>query len=220
MGHILVENLFREVLDTVVEAENASSLQELNAIFQPALRKVGFSLFAGLEVASPKAQFAVDIKFGAGFETWWAHYLQMKYAQDDVLIKECIRTHDAFFWSDVLARGHLSPKEKLIVAHAQTYELLEGFIAPLHKADGSIFAVLLAGRDCNSRDAYTRATAHLLSSYYGSLGRRLFYASRSDLHAAQPLTARQIECLKWARKGKSSRDIGDIGLLPVSWTPR
>jgi DNA-binding CsgD family transcriptional regulator len=204
------EDLLRELLDTVAEAENVKSLGDLNSVFRPVLQRLGFSLFAGLEIANPRAHSVVEVEFGEGFESWWAHYSGMGYAADDPMIKECIRTLDSFFWSDVIARTELSAKERLIMDDAHAHGLHEGFLAPLHKSEGSIFAVLLAGHDCDSRDIYTRATANLFSSYYGMLGRRLYQELRPRVRTTEPLTARQIECLTWARKGKSSKDIGEI----------
>jgi DNA-binding CsgD family transcriptional regulator len=36
------------------------------------------------------------------------------------------------------------------------------------------------------------------------------FALREPIEALQPLTARQLECLRWAAAGKSSADIGAI----------
>jgi hypothetical protein len=201
------EDLFRQVLDTVTEAEKATSTEDLNSVFRPALHKLGFSLFAGLEIANPRGHSTVEVEFGEGFGSWWAHYKDMGYAADDPMIKECIRTLDSFFWSDVIARRELSAKERVIMDDARSHHLHDGFLAPLHKSDGSIFTVLLAGEHCDSHDIYTRATANLFSSYYGMLGRRLYDASRPHPRTTEPLTARQVECLSWARKGKSSKSL-------------
>jgi DNA-binding CsgD family transcriptional regulator len=71
-------------------------------------------------------------------------------------------------------------------------------------------AVLLAGPDADARDPDIRAAAHMLSLYYGSIAQRIRRAEQLRSQIPVQLTARQIECLKWVRHGKSSNDIGDL----------
>ncbi len=208
--YILDEQLFREVVDAVAEAENVTSLDDLNRVFRPVFQHLGFSLFAGIEIANPRTHPVVRVVFGEGHEPWLARYLDEGYAEDDPMIKECSGTWDSFFWSDVVQRGELSPRAMHIMADARTFLLHDGFLAPLHKSAGSIFAVLLAGEHCDSQNRSTHAAAHLVASYYGVLGRSLHGATSAHLRKTQPLTERQRECLMWARRGKSSKDIGDI----------
>jgi DNA-binding CsgD family transcriptional regulator len=66
------------------------------------------------------------------------------------------------------------------------------------------------GSSIDERDPDVRAAAHLLSLYYGSIGRRLLASSKGRMASGRPLTPRQRECLLWVRMGKSSADIGDL----------
>ena len=66
------------------------------------------------------------------------------------------------------------------------------------------------GSGIDEQDPDVRAAAHLLSLYYGSIGRRLMAASKNRQTRVRALTPRQRECLMWVRMGKSSADIGDL----------
>src|SRR6266576_5788745 len=204
------ELLFREVLESVAEAEKAKTLDELHAVFRPVLRHFGFTLFAGIEIQTTPLNPTVRVAFGDGYELWFAYYASRGYAKDDPLIAEAARSHDPFFWSDIVEREDLSTRAKQIVDDARNCGLRDGFIAPLHKLDGSTFAVMLAGAHCDRHDHYARAAALLLATYYGMVGRHLHYGPALVRADAITLTDRQLECLRWAREGKSSNDIGTI----------
>jgi len=148
--------------------------------------------------------------FGEGYEPWLTHYNHMGYAKHDPIVKECIPARDPFFWSEVLERAKPSPIALQIMYDAGVHGLTEGLMAPLHKTDRSIVVVMLAGSGCYNRGYYARAAASLASTSYGMLGQHLVEAERSRNAAGVVLTERQLECLKWAREGKSSTDIGAI----------
>jgi DNA-binding CsgD family transcriptional regulator len=134
----------------------------------------------------------------------------MGYAKEDPMIKESVRALDPFFWSDVLERTEPSPVALQIMYDARVHGFTEGFVAPLEKSERSIIVVMLAGSECDSRDHYARAAASVVSTYYGMLGRHLLESAATHNPATVVLTPRQLECLKWAREGKSSTDIGAI----------
>jgi DNA-binding CsgD family transcriptional regulator len=93
---------------------------------------------------------------------------------------------------------------------ARVHGFTDGFVAPLETNDGFTTAVMLAGSQCNSRDHYARAAASIVSTYYGMLGGNLVDTETSQKRPTVVLTPRQLECLRWAREGKSSTDIAVI----------
>jgi LuxR family quorum sensing-dependent transcriptional regulator len=200
----------RHAMETVAAAHTANSHEDLNRVFRSALNALGFSLFVGIEIVNSEEKISVNTLFGEGFEPWFSHYLQMDYAEDDCMIERAVRGLDSFFWSEVASRKHLSPRAMLIMEDARAFGLREGFVAPMHRTDSSVFSVLFAGEGAQEGDSPKRAAAHILSIYYGMLGWQLFQPSSSQPTRDRPLTERQRECLRWVRQGKSSTDIGVI----------
>jgi DNA-binding CsgD family transcriptional regulator len=211
---LLHHRITRQAFATIAAAEAVKSPGDLNRLFRPAMYELGFTLFAGIEFVDPKGKPRMDVLFGQGFEPWMHRYVEMAYAEDDCMIQESVRASDSFFWSDVVRRGNLSVKAIQMLDDARSLGLNEGFVAPLQKSNASIFAVLLAGDGFDNGDSCKRASAHLLSLYYGMIGSQFHYASQPQLAPVHPLTRRQRQCLKWASRGKSSSDIG--GILGIS----
>jgi DNA-binding CsgD family transcriptional regulator len=121
-----------------------------------------------------------------------------------------LRSTEPLFWSDLPTRRRLQPEEVRVLSEARAFGLNEGLMTPLHHVDGSISAVLMMGERMASEAPDTRAALHLLSIYYGSLARKLHQSTgAAEPHKAK-LSGRQLECLRWAREGKSSYVIGQI----------
>jgi len=200
-------------LETVAVLPTAHTIQELNALFRPALEALGFSLFAGIKLANPDGHIHVRALFGDGFEPWLNHYVKMGYAGEDLIVRECFRTSEPFCWTDIVQRDY-SPRTARIVEAAHTFGLRQGLVVPVRKPDASIFVVLFAGESFDSSDLYARAASHLLARYYGAAGSH-FYALERASREDETLTHRQIECLRWVRAGKTSIEIAEIvGITP------
>jgi DNA-binding CsgD family transcriptional regulator len=210
LGDVAKDERMRRAFDTIAAAGAVSSLVELNGLFRPAIAELGFGTFAGIELLDPRTNPDFRVLFGEGIESWRTHYVQMQYAADDPVVPECLNRLDPFYWSEITSRGELSEKATSIFHDARRFGLYDGFVAPVHKPGGSIFIVLLAGRDHDSQDPLARASAHLLATYYGQTGRKFYSARQRQRFVDHSLTKRQRECLHWARTGKSSTDIAQI----------
>ncbi len=204
------ESIARRAFDAVAAAEKASNLEELNRVVRPVFESLGFQVYAGVDAVDAAGKRDVHVLFGKTHDPWEARYNEAGHAANDAMIREMLSSTDAMFWSDVQHRRIVAPAELQIMNEARQFGLSNGFMTPLHNIDGSISAVLLMGESVDTADPDLRAAAHLLSVYYGGIGRKL---RRETLHPAKmrpKLTKRQTECLLWVRAGKSSSDIGDI----------
>lgn len=208
--------LLRNAFDAVEAAKAATTLEGLTEVIAGSLGQMGFTHFLGATATESNAGLNVDILFGHQHQAWEHHYQERGYAQHDAVLHDMLTRGEPLFWSDLAARSQVEGPGALILNEARAFGLNEGFATPIFNLDGSITTVLMMGEHVDTSDPDVRGAAHLLSMYYGSIGRKL-KRSRT-LRADRPrLTPRQMECLKWARHGKSSRDIGDIlGLSPYT----
>ena len=203
-------DISRRAFDAVAAAQRAGTLSELNQGVDATFKALGFDVYLGVNAVDPMGRPNVELLFGQAPDAWYAHYRDHGYEKADPIIREMLRSTDALFWSDLAGRRTITDVEFRVLNEAGDFGLTDGFMTPLHNLDGSISAVLLMGSAVEARDPDVRAAAHLMSLYYGSIGRRLLAAGKGRPPKARALTARQRECLLWVRMGKSSADIGDL----------
>jgi DNA-binding CsgD family transcriptional regulator len=203
-------DISRRAFDAVASAQHASTLSELNGVVGETFKALGFDVYLGVNAVDPMGHPNVELLFGQAPDAWYAHYRDHGYEKNDAIIREMLSSTEPLFWSDLANRRTIADVELRVLNEAGDFGLKDGFMTPLHNLDGSISAVLLMGSSIDPRDPDVRAAAHLLSLYYGSIGRRLLAAGKGRASHARPLTARQRECLLWVRMGKSSADIGDL----------
>lgn len=203
-------DIARSAFDTVASAQTAATMAELNEVMAPTMEALGFDVFVGVNLLDAGGVLNYRVMFGRTHVAWEQRYIERDYLRRDPVMRELIRSSEPLFWSDVLSRGQLEPDEAIIFDEAAEYGLTDGFLLPVKGLDGSLWKVLLAGAQIDAADPDTRAAAHLLSLYYGSLAQRIRRAEQARPAAPVQLSPRQIECLKWVREGKSSNDIGDL----------
>lgn len=205
------QDIARKAFDTISEAQEAKSIPELEAVFAESLAPLGVDVFVGVQIADPLRDRQVEVTFGRTHEAWYSHYQAEGHAARDPVVREMLRSTEPLFWSDLPARrGGLKPEEARVMEEARSFGLHEGLMTPLHHVDGSVSAVLLMGERMASDAPDTRAALHLLSIYYGSLARKLRQSEHEAARQTAKLSTRQVECLRWAREGKSSYVIGQI----------
>jgi LuxR family quorum sensing-dependent transcriptional regulator len=209
------ETVAEHVFDVVARAEALVSLHALNECFRGALFRLGFRLFAFMYVIEGEQHRNLETSFGEGFDAWANHYRRMAFADDDPIVREVESSSEPFYWTEVVRKRPLSFPALRVIDAAKQFQLHDGFVMPVRNDNGTVSFTLFAGDNVDSDDPYARAATHLLASYYGRLGNRLHQTASNRRHCGL-LSQRQRECLKWARAGKSSKDIG--GILGISAT--
>lgn len=203
-------DISRRAFDAVAMAQQAATLSELNGVVGETFKALGFEVYLGVNAVDSMGNPNVELLFGQAPDDWYAHYRDHGYEKNDAIIREMLSSTEPLFWSDLANRRTIADVELRVLNEAGDFGLKNGFMTPLHNLDGSISAVLLMGSSVDARDPDIRAAAHLLSLYYGSVGRRLQAADKGRRMHVRALTPRQKECLLWVRMGKSSVDIGDL----------
>lgn len=200
------EDIARRAFDAVAAMNAVADLEQLDAVFQRFVRDLGFEQYATIDVFDPRRAPRVEVLRARSLEAWEAHYMASGHAPHDAVLRRALTTSDPIFWSDVRQGEPLAPEAVRIFGEAAEFGLREGFVTPIHNLDGSISTVMLSGGDADPLCPDTRTAAHLACIYYAARVRR----ERRPAVTRPALSARQLECLKWTREGKSAADIAQI----------
>lgn len=201
-------DIARRAFDAVADAERADSLEALHEVTQRAFAGLGVSIVLGVHTRPGPAGVEVELLFGDVAHPWCDHYRRNNWHT------RCPVTAAAGsrpkVWSEIKARI-ARPEQHVIFEEMAAFSLHEGHIVAIERAGDGVLAVSLAGSEFDPRDPSIRTAAHLLSLHYGLAGFRML---QTDSSGPEPvgglLTARQIECLKWVRDGKTAWEIGSI----------
>jgi DNA-binding CsgD family transcriptional regulator len=196
------------VFDTIERAHLVTSVEELNALFEPVCRKLGFSHFASFSVLDPAGRTVGSYEAGISAPVWRDHYLQQHHFARDAIVRLMPHTLDPIVWSELPAHEDLSGEERLVLNEAREFGHADGYVLPQHFVDGAIASTILLSPDPIAPDPRARAATHVLSSYFAMSVRSLL-APATQLPRIR-LSKRQRECLQWVRAGKSDWAIGEI----------
>jgi DNA-binding CsgD family transcriptional regulator len=115
-----------------------------------------------------------------------------------------------------MAASDVQDDERVMVDLAQRFGIAESYVLPHRDADNRQFAAALIGPG-RPIDGIYRVAVHTLASAFLLAALRIEAAAvgGSEKLDRPALTIRQLQCLEWSRRGKSSADIGKIlGLSP------
>ncbi|MBC6981373.1 LuxR family transcriptional regulator [Caulobacter sp. 17J80-11] len=194
----------RRAYDAVATAEHAISLPELERTIGSELRSFGFDVVVGLLLSRRDGQREVAPLFGDTRNPAIVHYVEQGHAAYCPIVGSA--NSAPTLWRDVKQRS-LTPGERQVLNELGEFSYNDGHIVTVSRPDGPSLAVSLASSHVTVEDPGARAAVHLLSVHYGLIGLKL---ARGGKPPTTKLSARQIECIKWARDGKSSAEIGDV----------
>jgi LuxR family quorum-sensing system transcriptional regulator CciR len=138
-------------------------------------------------------------------DEWVRHYQRRDYASIDPVHRAAFVHSAPYRWHDIVG---LSKAERRVLDEAREAGLPGGLSIPVHQPSGSIMLFNLSGPLHSVNDAINARLAYLISTqFHFDLHRLTRTPSRRASHF---LTPRQLECLTWVARGKSSVEIGLI----------
>jgi DNA-binding CsgD family transcriptional regulator len=188
----------------LMHARSVSSMTDLNDLFAPAFRRIGFESFAAFEVVQDGRDDELAFLFGEPLRDWYDYYRDHRLATVDPRLRHCLASTEPFLLSDLPVPVHPSAGTTLFYEGFRGFGLAESYIHPVHQAEGRLRCLLLSSEAPILGDE-ARVAADALTRAYYTAGARL--QPRPERVTLQP---RQLECLYWASLGKSSSDIGQI----------
>jgi DNA-binding CsgD family transcriptional regulator len=196
--------IVRDAFNAAAAITAAEDLIELAAAMRRGIAPLGFTAHVFAEIWHDRIRFLTGSQHEEGLE----RFVNVPVMLEDVLYKATLERKRPFFWSEVTAQPGLTAVQRKIIEERAAAGFTEGLVSAMPHRDGRITSVGLAGRDIDIANPEVRAAAHVLAACYGVVARRLTFSDAAP--AAIILTSRQIDCLSWAREGKSTADIGVI----------
>ena len=141
---------------------------------------------------------------------WRAQYEQQQLHEVDPTVAHCMGSMLPIVWKPSLYR---SATQHVFYEDACGHGLVSGITLPIHGAQGEFGMLSFAGpeRDHLGRDGELQALAMLtLVRDYALESARRFLPGPEPAAPEVQLTARELECLRWAMLGKSSWEISRI----------
>ena len=189
-------------------ASTADSIEALDALIRPQYEALGAGSASWVLLGSANAPPKLGFVSGPAPEEWVELYQARGYVETDPAVQAVRRARTPFAWEDVRKAAEASEPDASVEMFDAIGEFgfRDGFVVPLHGADGTVAAVTYAGESL-SDDPDDRSLLFLLGHYYDFSIRRLLTERRAGL---SELTPRQRECLMWAARGKTDWEIAVI----------
>lgn len=145
-------------------------------------------------------------------QPWTSHYLHRRYEKVDPVIHQARRRQETFSWDAHGSDLELTTLQRQLMDEATQFGIRCGFTIPIHDS-GGLFAALTFASDERQPlffrviDRYERAL-ELIAIFFHLHARRKLSDGR--IVDGVVLSRREIECLKWAARGKTAWEIGRI----------
>lgn len=217
------------VLDQDVNAiEACQSEAELRLVFQQIIENYGFSTYGFLDVSQPWKDNPLLVSTHSA--AWIETYKSENFIATDPCLSAARRTNTPFNWGSIPlppVLGKRKPGAVKTMEAARDFGINEGLTIPFHYNDAlgrrysSVCALFwkdgIASFFSNLKDHGVHL--HFLLIYFAQKMVDLHAAKMSvtsrkrmitERDAAQPLTDREKEVLKWAALGKTSDDTAEI----------
>ncbi len=146
---------------------------------------------------------------------WLAEYRDNDYVRYDIVALMARFLSKPFTWIEVLQDRSLTDEQVRFGQRVRDLGVQDGFAVPIHQP-GNDLGLCVSVADHPITDHDERIFLHLVSLY--AFDRCQALGGVSDASSVKaPLSAREIDCLKWVLKGKSDTDIGEIlGISPTT----
>ena len=192
-------------MDLASDLAGLRATADVAARFQLFAEGLGFSGITCFKIPDPGQPLETCLHMCTRPKAWIDHYIEQGYVGVDPIVKEVLRSTQAYRWSDVLGRPGLDPIAHQIHSERLQYGHGDGLVVPIYESKGYAGLVNLAGEGDLTPEVTTTLT---VASVF--VHNRLVTLGRDRLLPDDLLTTREIECLNWAAEGKSDWEIGQI----------
>jgi len=139
---------------------------------------------------------------------WKQSYFESEAWSIDPVIRAAYVSRAPFLWSEIRKRWRLTRRQCSLMRSAEDAGLRTGLTVPMREPDGTLYLTSFAAE---SRDGFTPELTRLVHLLASQLRIRVSQDTGGALGDAPALLSRkEVECLKWVSRGKSSWDISVI----------
>ncbi len=206
MHRTQTRELYSKAMGFIARREDIRSIDALNAIYHDLVFPYGVESFACAEIYSPRGMPKAGVIFGNPHEGFLKDYRRTEAFRHDPMLREALISRQPFAWSDVMSRADLSIEARAVMDLARSWSRFMGFVVPVHRLNGSIASIVLAGREMDLSQA-VRGYLQLISIYFHDLGLALANHSDDSDRNEVLLSPVQICCLTGMARGMSYAEL-------------
>lgn len=143
---------------------------------------------------------------------WVNHYVENKYAADDILCRYTAQVIRPFAWPEITRHPNLTVPQRLILNEGSEAGLRAGGMVPIH-GPGAVKAYLAVANNMADEEFIKLFTArrhelHLIATYAHE--RVLSFGMQDAPVESVRLTPREIEIMTWTAHGKTRWEISKV----------
>lgn len=201
---------FDETLDFIDRIESAPNAQAISGELLSITSRYGLDLLIGGTMPTPRANRSAQMEnvlFQGWPVSWLQRYIERGYVFVDPVIRRIQANLSPFDWADAEPDPAHRESATQVMAEAREHGLGAGFAVPLITLEGDIAAVSLGGERMDVPPK-AQGMISLISTY--AMGRAIQLRAKASPKPREPLTPREVECIRWAAAGKSEWEIGTI----------
>lgn len=209
----------QDVSEFVGALKGCDDLDAVRRWFHTAFNDIGFSISIYVRFHLPEydqlssSVFSQQMVVSSTFpDQWRDRYREQNYHQIDPVFRECRRTVTPQIWMDVCRDHDSDPQQKRFFGEAIECGLPNGVAIPIHGPRREFAVVSLSADEppaaFRRRITEHKHTAHLLAIHLHDALQNLLDDEIDTPKTS--LTPRELECLKWTARGKSSWVISEI----------
>ena len=191
------------------DARLAGSLSEVDKTFANCIGALGIKRYVYVLADVPFMHPRAPLILSNLSSDWLEGYVEDALYLDDPLLQVAVREVLVFDWRILHEKRNLTPNAALFHRRAASYGITTGLTVPLH-GPGPIHAALSLLTNEPVADATNdplwrldRPTCYFLGLHLHDAARRL-QIKLPKAGAHNDLSARELECLLWAARGKTS----------------
>jgi LuxR family quorum sensing-dependent transcriptional regulator len=186
----------------------ATDLPALIDEFHRTIEAFGFTSSAcGAWIGVGKAR-SYRFFFNSWPQDWIDLYSQQDFFPDDPFVQESQRTMESFLWSELERRQALTPRGREIYELGRTFGWTEVMGIPVHGPSDYQGLVSIATMQPVQLAPRDRAFLELIGhAIHNRCRKEIGFGLSPEL---PPMTAREIECMRWVAVGKTNWEIGQV----------
>lgn len=197
----------RRALDFVDAIEATDTFGGVISQFEKIIGQLGFHAYIMARIPAASESLAQMTVANGWPRQWFELYNREKFSVADPIPRHCFDSLNPFEWKDApYDREHDLPAHNVMM-RARDFRLHDGFCIPIHYDDATA-AVSIAG-ERPYLDAETKSALHLMGVFtHGRL--RALARAATAAPARRRLSEIEAEVLRWAARGKTAWETGQI----------
>jgi LuxR family transcriptional regulator, activator of conjugal transfer of Ti plasmids len=204
-----IDHVVGDFVDRIVQLDD---LKDLTAAYQHTVGALGFGYFTYhiVKVLGVGDRLLyIDTTYP---DEWVKRYTDQNYVQLDPVVDEGPRSKIPFEWSKVADPKRLNPTQRAFFKEAADFGIANGVTVPIHGHRS--FAMMSMVADGTTKESARNIAEHrhlvqMLTLYFHNHAGGMLLESYLEKDRPK-LTNREVECLTWTARGKTSWEISMI----------